>query len=89
MSHTETYKQRNERSEIVYWLYSSSFLSLLTLTATCAWGVLLPLLTTLGPQTPAMTQLILLSELIYNVEASDDPNLMAVPFCPALRWKTL
>lgn len=35
------------------------------------------------------TQLVLLSELIYNVEASDDPNLMARPFCPAVRWKTL
>ncbi len=29
------------------------------------------------------------AKLIYNVEASDDPNLMACPFCPAVRWKTL
>lgn len=35
-----------------------------------------------------MTQLILLSELIYTGEASDDLNLMAHPFCPAVRWKT-
>lgn len=32
---------------------------------------------------------ILLSELVYSVEASDDLDLMARPFCPAVRWKTL
>lgn len=59
--------------------------------------IILPLVTyaegnlfsTLGPQTAAMTQVILLTELIYTVDASDDPNSMARPFCPAVRWKTL
>lgn len=78
----------NERSEMYgttcLSLHSSSSLSLVT----CAWGILLTLYTTLGPQKALMTQLILLSELIYTVEASDDPNLMACPFCPAVRWKT-
>lgn len=63
--------------------------SLLLVTVPPVLGGILPLSTTLGPQTAVMTQLILLSELIYNVEASDDPNLMARPFCPAVRWKTL
>lgn len=66
-------------------LYSFSFWSeIMTYLISCARAILLALFTTLGPQTAVMTQVILLSELIYTVEALMTWIWWLVPF--VLQW---